>query len=313
MHVADETRSGYYGVPAIHKPHWKWLVINYFFFGGISSASYIIAAFAGLSKGDEHRAISRAAHYVSFAALLPCPILLILDLGRPERFLNMVRHFNPRSPMSLGTWGLVTFSLFSGSSAAARMAQDGLFGREIADRADRAPSGSLGAAGALPAFFVGGYTGVLLGATAVPIWGKSANLLGPLFLSSAVSSASAATLLALVASRADEKALDRIEEIERFAILSEAVLMAAASIHLGETARPLREEHLGRIVKYGVIGAGIVAPITLQLLNRKRNFRRLTVAGSVLGLAGGFALRYAVVMAGDASADDPQATFDFAR
>jgi formate-dependent nitrite reductase membrane component NrfD len=239
--------------------------------------------------------------------------LLALDLGRPQRFLNMVRHFNPRSPMSLGTWGLVTFSLFSGPSAAIQMAHDGRLGRETADRAERMSTGALGAVGALPAFFVGGYTGVLLGATAVPIWAKSANLLGPLFLSSALSSASAATLLALVVSRADEKALSRIEEIERFAILSELTLMAAASIRLGETGRPLREGHLGKVMKYGVIGAGIVAPIVLQLLNRKRRSRRLTVAGSVLGLAGGFALRYAVIMAGHASADDPQATFDFAR
>lgn len=313
MPAADDPRPGYYGVPAIHKPHWKWLIINYFFLGGISSASYVIAAFAGLSNSDENRAISRAAHYVSFAALLPCPVLLALDLGRPQRFLNMVRHFNPRSPMSQGTWGLVTFSLFSGPSAAMQMAQDGRLGREIADRVDRAPVGALGAVGALPAFFVGSYTGVLLGATAVPIWAKSANLLGPLFLSSALSSASSATSLALVASDADHEALRRIEEIERLAIFSEVSLMAAATIRLGETGRPLREGHLGKVMKYGVIGAGIVAPITLQLLNRKRNSRRMTVAGSVLGLAGGLALRYAVVMAGHASADDPQATFDFAR
>jgi formate-dependent nitrite reductase membrane component NrfD len=66
-------------------------------------------------------------------------------------------------------------------------------------------------------------------------------------------------------------------------------------------------------MKYGVIGAGIVAPLSLQLVNRRFHSKRLTVAGSLLGLVGGFALRYSVVMAGHVSADDPHATFDFAR
>jgi formate-dependent nitrite reductase membrane component NrfD len=309
----ERAEPGYYGVPPIHKPHWKWLVINYFFFGGISSASYVIAAFAGMSHSDENRAISKVGHFVSFAAFLPCPILLILDLGRPERFLNMVRHFNPRSPLSLGTWGLVMFSFFSGSSAGIQILQDGLLGPDSARIARRLPGGAIGAAGTVPGFFVGGYTGVLLGVTAVPIWAKSANLLGPLFLSSAFSSASSAITLALAATRADEPTIHRLETIERFAIASEACLLASAAARLGSTAQPFREGQLQKVMKFGVFGAGIVAPLALQLMNRNRRSRRLTVAGSALGLAGGFALRYAVVMAGHASADDPAATFDFAR
>jgi formate-dependent nitrite reductase membrane component NrfD len=309
----DWSGQGYYGVPPIHKPHWKWHIINYFFLGGISSASYVIAAVAGMSKRDENRAISRAGHYVSFAAFLPCPVFLILDLGRPERFLNMVRHFNPRSPMSLGTWGVLLFSFFSGSSACVQIIQDGLLGSNSAQSAHRIPSGALGAAGTGPALFVGGYTGVLLGATAVPIWAKSANHLGPLFLSSAFSSASSAITLALAASGAGDAALNRIEAIERTAAGAEAFLLLAALAKLGQTGKPLREGQLGDIIKFGVIGAGIVAPLALQLMNRKRSSRRLTIAGSILGLAGGFALRYAIVMAGHVSADDPTATFDFAR
>jgi formate-dependent nitrite reductase membrane component NrfD len=225
----------------------------------------------------------------------------------------MVRHFNPRSPMSLGTWGLVSFSLFSGSSAAIQACQDGLFGTDVARTAERLPNTALGAIGTIPGFFVGGYTGVLLGATAVPIWAKSANLLGPLFLSSALSSASSAIILALAATGAEDTALDRLEEIERIAITAEACLLAAAAARLGPTAQPLRDGQLEKVMKFGVIGAGILAPLTLQLMNRKRRSHRLTIAVSILSLGGGFALRYAVVMAGHASADDPQATFDFAR
>jgi formate-dependent nitrite reductase membrane component NrfD len=309
----ERVEPGYYGVPPIHKPHWKWLIVNYFFFAGISSASYVISGIAGMSNSTENRTIARAGHYVSFAAFLPCPVFLILDLGRPERFLNMIKHFNPRSPMSLGTWGVMAFSFFSGSSAGVQVIRDGLLGDGSARTARQLPSGTLGAVGTVPAFFVGGYTGVLLGATAVPIWAKSANLLGPLFLSSAFSSASSAIMLALAATGADESTLHGMETIERIAAGSEACLLLAASAKLGQTGQPLREGQLGNILKFGVFGAGIVAPLALQLMNRNRRSRRLTVAGSALGLTGGFALRYAVVMAGHASADDPSATFDFAR
>jgi formate-dependent nitrite reductase membrane component NrfD len=305
--------TDYYGIPAIHKPHWKWLIISYFFFGGISSASYAIAAIAGLSKRKENRAISRVGHYVSLAALVPCPALLILDLGRPERFLNMLKVFKPRSPMSLGTWGLMTFSFFSGTSGLLQAAEDCVFGKEGADLARRVPTSGLGVIGTAPAFFLSGYTGVLLGATAVPIWAKSANLLGPLFLSSAISSASSAIALGLAASGGEDAALHRIEEIKLIAVVAETCLLSAVLARLGETAKPLREGQLGTIVTYGVVGGGIVADLSLRLVNKRRQSRKLTVASSVLGLASGFALRYAVVIGGHASADDPQATFDFAR
>src|SRR5918998_3914770 len=124
--VADESRSSYYGQPVIHKPHWKWLIIWYFFLGGISSASYVIASIAALFGGREGRQITRVGRYLSLAALLPSPILLILDLGRPERFLYMLRIVKLRSPMSVGTWGLTIFGAFSAISALRQAAQDGL-------------------------------------------------------------------------------------------------------------------------------------------------------------------------------------------
>jgi formate-dependent nitrite reductase membrane component NrfD len=191
--------------------------------------------------------------------------------------------------------------------------QDGLMGADARDLARKLPSHFIGTAGALPGFFVGGYTGVLLGATAVPIWAKSANLLGPLFLSSAVSSAASAITLALIASGAEDSTLQRLEEIERVAIAAEVGLLLTAARQLGTTAQPFKEGKLRRIVLGGVIGIGIVAPFSLQFGNRKLQSRKVSVAGSIFALAGGFALRYAVVTAGHASADDPQETFELAR
>src|SRR5207248_7415343 len=120
--------------------------------------------------------VARRGHALSLVALLPCPLLLILDLGRPDRFLNMFRVLKLRSPMSLGSWALAAFGPFCALSALS-------------------PRRALALVGLPFALFVAGYTGVLLAATAVPLWTKNHLLLGPLFLSSSFSSAAAALRL----------------------------------------------------------------------------------------------------------------------
>ncbi|MCV5792012.1 polysulfide reductase NrfD, partial [Escherichia coli] len=82
-------------------------------------------AAASLVGGDRARPTVRTARYVSFLAFLPCPPLLILDLGRPERFLHMLRVVKLRSPMSVGTWCLILFGGAATTSVAAQAAQDG--------------------------------------------------------------------------------------------------------------------------------------------------------------------------------------------
>src|SRR5215210_6383422 len=83
--VSDESRTSYYGIPAVHKSHWGWLIVVYFFLGGIAGASYVIASIADLVGGAAGKRVVRAGRYISLAALIPSPILLILDLGRPDR------------------------------------------------------------------------------------------------------------------------------------------------------------------------------------------------------------------------------------
>ena len=312
------TGLGYYGVPVIHKPHWKWLIIVYFFLGGISGASYVIASLSHLFGPSSNRRIARAGRYVSFGTLLPCPVLLVLDLGRPERFLNMLRIVKFRSPMSVGTWGLMFFSVFSTGSAVAQAAQDGLLGQGRAQRiAASLPVRGIGAAGTPFGFFLAGYTGVLLGATAVPLWAKNALLLGPLFLSSAFSTATSALALVLAAAPGtDQSTLERLERLERFTLATELGLLAASRANLGPTAKPLIEGRTGKLVRYGTVGAGIVAPLMLGARpsgDSPGRARARTVLASTLVLVGGFILRYAVVVAGHASADDPQATFETTR
>lgn len=318
--VADETRTSYYNLPVIHKPHWKWLIIFYFFLGGISSASYVIATVAEIWGGRDGRAITRVGRYLSLAALIPSPILLILDLGRPERFHHMLRIVKLRSPMSLGTWGLTIFGMFCTLSALIQAAQDGLLSRiTLVNRLLLAlPCKTINVIGGAFGFFVGGYTGVLLGVTAVPLWAKNALLLGPLFLSSAMSSACAAiTLLLSLARKTQHNTILRLERLDTLTLLAELGLILSARANAGQViARPIRAGRLGLIFRWGVLGGGILAPLAIQIrsiVSRRSPSRPLTILSSLLTLTGGFLLRYVMVMAGRASADDPQATFEYAR
>ena len=102
----------YYGLPAIKKPDWEWYIPAYFVTGGMAAGGYILAAVADMSGRAEDRPLVRAGRVVALAMLGASPPLLIMDLGRPERFHHMLRVFRPRSMMNQGSWGLTIFGGF---------------------------------------------------------------------------------------------------------------------------------------------------------------------------------------------------------
>jgi formate-dependent nitrite reductase membrane component NrfD len=306
--------STYYGVPPIHKPHWKWLIISYFFLGGLSAGSYAVATAAELVGQPDDRDTVRVGRYLALLALIPCPILLILDLGRPERFVNMLRVLKLRSPMSLGTWGLVAYSGFATLSAAAQSIADGWL-RGSGSISRSLSRRLIGAVGAPLACFVGGYTGVLLGATAVPIWAKNARLLGPLFLSSALAVACAAISLVLsVLPGRRDGALERLHRAETVAALGELGMLVALYLNSGALGRPLAGGRLGRLHLAGSLGLGIIFPMVLRRVGPVLQwpYRLVAFTSGLASLVGGYIMKYAIVMAGHASADDPAATFEYA-
>lgn len=303
----------YAGVPVIHRAHWKWLVITYFFLGGISGGAQAIAAVASLVGGKRSKPVVRAARYVSFAAFLPCPPLLILDLKRPERFLHMLRVVKLRSPMSIGTWCLVLFGGVATATAALQAAEDNLLPVSVRPKLDTVPRRGLDAAAGALGLLLAGYTGVLLGATAVPLWARRSLLLGPLFLSSALSTAAAAvSLVRSFARRGHDPALARFEQV---AALVESALLLAWLAGLGRSGKPLNEGRHGKAIRHGVAGVGLAAPLVLNAatFSLKRGGRQVSIVAALLALAGGFLLRYLVIVAGHASADDPEATFEMTR
>ena len=113
--VADvEATVGYYGKPIVEPHVWKDYIGWYFFTGGLAGASSVIAAVAELAKQP---ALARHARRASMIGLLPSPALLVADLGRPKRFVYMLRVMKPTSPMSVGSWLLALYSPLAAGSA----------------------------------------------------------------------------------------------------------------------------------------------------------------------------------------------------
>lgn len=285
--------------PFIKAPVWTWEVPLYFWVGGIASGSAFVALAADLA-GDEWSA--SVARKVALGAVAPAPLLLVADLGRPGRFMNMMRIFKPRSPMNMGVWCLVAFSASGGGA----MALD-LLGRRRAARA-------MGAATALFGGYLGSYAGVLLAGTAVPVWARSRAFLGPIFVSTATATGAAATRLVLVATgrrpvgHPTRIALNRLEAA---AIATELVLSAVNERRLGRAGKVLSEGSTGRLFRAAKTLA--TTGLALNLLGPRRTKAIGQQAASVLYLAAGLAFRFGWLEAGKASAHDDEAVAQTAR
>ena len=171
----------YHDLPLLKSPVWTWEVPAYFFVGGAAGAAAVLGAAAQLTGADEE--LVRDARWIAAAGSALSAPLLIADLGRPERFLHMLRIFKVQSPMSVGAWTLAAF----GSAATAAAFAD------LVQRKTNLPVKLVGDASAMLAAATGTvmatYTGVLIGATAIPVWNEHARFLPVHFGASALGSA----------------------------------------------------------------------------------------------------------------------------
>ncbi len=314
--VREQRETTYYDYPVLKEPLWRWEVVWYFFFGGLAAGCYVIASIAALFGTKEDRVVVRTGYYLSLLALLPCPPLLIKDLGQPARFLHMLRIFKFKSPMSMGVWGLLSFSLFSGLSAVIQAARDGLLGRWWGSRMlARLPQRLLAIPGSGFAIFLGGYTGVLLAATSIPLWSRS-KLMGAIFVSSALSTGTALISLLLRIVGAPARTLHKLERIEWINMLVEMTSLLAFLRGSGRAARPLvgaAPTEQGPLFWRFMFGGGLALPWLLQsfLLLRQRTEKRRSHAGlivSLLVLMGGYFLRRTMIHAGHVSSRDARTT-----
>lgn len=280
---AAELRT-YYDQPVIKQPVWTWEIPWYFFVGGLSGASAVLA---GVASAAGRRRLARAARRVSTAALVPSPVLLIMDLGRPERFHHMLRVVRPTSPMSVGSW---TLFAFSGAQAGATLLAE-------LDRLPRLRAVADLAAAALGSVMTT-YTAVLFSDTAVPVWHEARRELPFVFAAGAAASAGAATMLV---------AKDAGGPARRVAIggaVAELVAVEAMHRRLGELDEPYELADAARYARAAKWLAAAGAAVT-AVGGRSRAWRAVG-AGMVLGAA--LCERWAVYRAGFISARDPKYT-----
>lgn len=304
--------KNYYGIPPIKHAHWTWQIPIYFWIGGIGAGTQLFATIAQL-LGHRDAALTRASRYTVLVSMLLSPVLLIWDLGRPERFYNMLRIVKLRSPMSTQSWSLFLFGNFGGVVAARQVAEDGLIGDNFLSRTlVRLIPARLLTVLALPfGLYVGANTGNLISATSVPIWARNWLFMAPTFLTSGLSTAlSWLSLILKLTNSGEEKTHRALHRAEKATILIEAGLIAASLVRMSRWSKPLFSRQVAPLFVGGTLLGAIAVPFALLSGAESRGKSMLA---SVLALSGGLAFRFAIIKAGRMSADDPEAYFTFAE
>jgi hypothetical protein len=284
--VPDATFSSYYGKPVLNKPTWEPLdIAGYLYLGGLAGASSLLAAGADATGRP---GLAAPAKLGAVGAISLSLAALVHDLGRPARFLNMLRVFKPTSPMSVGSWLLSGYAPLTMVAAATEVT-----GRyRLLGSAATAASAVLGPA-------VATYTAVLLSDTAVPSWHEGYRELPFVFAGSGATAASGLALLAAPAAQAGPA--------RRMAVLGAALELGAfrsMKRRIGLAAEPYEQGRPHLLLRAAeLLTAGGAA---LALLGG-RDRRPAAVAGAAL-LTGSAALRFGVFHAGVASAEDPKYT-----
>lgn len=286
-------QTGYYQQHLLKEPQWTPLIPLYFFVGGASGSLGVIGSLADLI--GENDDLARNARHMATAGSMISSVLLIADLGRPSRFLNMLRVFKPQSAMSVGSWVLSGFSAFAAASTLADILDTQVDGSPIAT--------FLRTVGRTGCTVLGmpfhNYTGVLIGATTIPVWNNRVRSLPREFGMSGLQSA--VGLLEL-AGETDSNALNAIGLVAAAFETWEGIELLRT--HDRELA-PTKEGLTGALIQTAGILSGPL-PIALRLASlfapkKKRRFRQ---AAAISGIVGSLCLRYGWVAAGSASARD---------
>lgn len=297
--VENGKDEGYYGVPLLKKPKWRWQIALYFFFEGISAGCSLLASIAHLFGGKRHGDLARAGHYTAFLTLVPCPPLLIADLGKPSRFHHMMRVFKPSSPMNLGAWTLLAYSIPVTFLSARALLMDG---SDKSTAAALVPVKTLSLAGIPLAIIMTSYPGVLLSTTSTPVWSRS-RFLGALMACSSINTAVAACSLHLEVHGGAAESKRLLKRLETVSSICEAGLLVTYVATAKDAARPLIRGRYRWHFWLGAVAAGLIAPIVL-----KSDRKLLNTTRSVLSLVGGLALKWSLTHAGRESALDIHAT-----
>ena len=293
MVPAAEFRS-YYGRQILKTPAWEDKIAYYFFAGGLSGGSALLAAGADLTGRP---ALRRGARVGGLAALAAGTYFLIADLGRPERFHHMLRVAKPTSPMSMGTWMLAGYGPAIGLAAVAELVPRRWQGT-VPGRLVRALARPAGLAAAALAPGVASYGAVLLSQTAVPAWNAGHEEMPFIFTASSAASAGG---LGMIVAPVSEAAPAR-----RLATYG-AVVELAASQRLERRMGVVGEVYgTGPAARYLQRASTLTAAGVLGSVLLGRRSRIAAAASGLALLAGGLFERLGLLHAGIQSTEDPK-------
>jgi hypothetical protein len=278
------TFDSYYGRPILKEPAWRQPDVPlYLLLGGIAGSSATMAGLAALTGRDE---LAQATRLVASGSSIASVGALVHDLGRPERFLYMLRVFKPTSPLSVGSWILAPFSALAGAAAGSSLT--GRF-----PRIGRLAGGASSVFG--PAMCT--YTAVLLADTAIPAWHEAYRELPLVFGGSALASGAGAALAAVP--RAQTGPARRVGLLGAAAELGASRRLEQAH---GVVSEPYRTGRAGRLLETSRVLT--VTGGCLSLLSRRS--RVIAAAAGVAYLAAGACTRFGIYAAGVESARNPK-------
>jgi Polysulphide reductase, NrfD len=285
-------KPGYYGQPVVKPPVWTWEIGLYFFIGGLGGMSAVIASAAALFH---HLDLARAAMWLAAVGVILSPILLIMDLGRPLLFINMLRVFKYQSAMSMGAWILSMFgACVVPGLIALELHVHQVFGGTI-DQLMRIVAGLLIFGSAFFGTLLATYTGVLIGATAIPAWFLHRVLL-PIHFGTA-GLGSAAALLELFGHR-----IAALNAIGYYAAAVESALLIWLTIDKhGAADRAIHEHGSGWLIRIAEILTGPLA-LVLRLFS-------LVPFAAISFLIGALVSRFGWIAVGKVSGSDPESVF----
>lgn len=283
--------NGYYGLPMVKEPSWSWEIPVYLFVGGAAGAAGLIGAVAQFTGGS--RALVRDARRISFAGALISPALLISDLGRPGRFLAMLRVFKPQSPMSVGVWVLMGFS--AGTTTAnlgAWLDRKSLFA--ALSRAMQHFGDGIALIFGLP---LATYTGVLIGATVIPAWRRNIAMLPAHFGASGLGAC--VGILELMGHDAPA-----LQTLGMGAAIAETGMGAAIELNPDPAVEPLKHGPSGWLIRLGGVLSGPVPLVlrTMSLFSSRRSKSKLRKYAAISAVVGSAITRTAWIHAGHVSA-----------
>ncbi len=301
-----------------HLTIWGWEIPIYLFLGGLAAGIMILWPL--LRMQHEGSDDARWARWLPFAAPIAISIgmlALFIDLAHREYVFRFYLTFRPSSPMSWGAWiliGIYPATVLLGLSGMTRdeveaVASWGPFrlpglgalvrwGRTLAETHRRTVYWTNIVLG----IGLGAYTGLLLGTLAArPAW--NSTVLALLFLVSGLSTGAAFMMLFPV-TREDHHLLRKWDVA---AIVTELVLIFLFLLSLGASGGARGHEAVALFLggPYTaafwtlVFAVGLATPLALEVLEARRKLQP-TLAAPMLILAGGLALRWILVLAGQA-------------